>query len=77
MKTYPTLEALVQENPLAVLDPKQHAYKITTPDGPSVYVLAKSQGAAALTVCEVETCNQRDIKIAMSDALRNRGKEKA
>lgn len=73
-KTYPSLEKLVEENLEAVKDGKLRPYKVTPSEGKTIYALANSPGNAALALCEVETCTQKQIKTAAFDALLNKAK---
>jgi hypothetical protein len=68
-KTYPTLEALVEENLEAVREGKLRPYRVTPSTGKTIYALANSPGNAALALCEVETCTQKQIQAAALDAL--------
>lgn len=74
-KTYPTLEALVDDNLEVVKDGKLRPYKVTPSDGVTVYALANSPGNAALVLCDVETCTQKQIQTAALNALLNRAKK--
>lgn len=77
-KTYSTLEDLVEEN-LEVIrdDGKLRPYKVTPSDGLTIYALANSPGNAALALCEVETCTQKQIQTAALNALQKKAKQDA
>ena len=74
-KTYKTLEALVEENLDEMRDGKLRPYKVTPQEGLTVYALANSPGNAALALCEVETCTQKQIQTAALNALAKKAKE--
>lgn len=48
---------------------KARAYKVTTPHGPSQYVISNSKGNAALEICEVENCTQKQLQVALFENL--------
>jgi Ser/Thr protein kinase RdoA (MazF antagonist) len=74
-KTYKTLESLVDENLEDIKEGKRRPYKVTPSEGNTVYALSNSSGNAALALCEVETCSQKQIKVALLNALANKAKE--
>lgn len=74
MKTYPTLEALVEDNLEAFKAGGARAYHVILSGSHVGYVLAKSPGAAALAVREVETCTPKQINAAILSTDLSRGK---
>jgi hypothetical protein len=62
-KTYPTIEALIEEpaNVATLQEGKQRVYAVTPKGKDTVYVLSHSPGRAAMAVCDVETCTQKDL----------------
>lgn len=75
-KTYKTLEALVEENLNAIRDGKQRPYKVTPSEGETVYALANSAGNAALALCDVTTCTQKQIQTAALNVLQKKAQAK-
>jgi hypothetical protein len=75
-KTYKTLEALVEENLEAIKDGNgSRPYRVTPSEGKPVYAFTNSKGNAALAVCEVEACDQKEIKVAALNLCLKQSKE--
>jgi hypothetical protein len=73
-KAYKSLEALVEENLEAIREGTLRPYKVTPQEGKSVYALSNSKGNAALAVCEVKTCDLKEIKTALINAMIEKAK---
>jgi hypothetical protein len=76
-KTYKTLEELVEENLTELRDgSKLRPYKVTPTEGRTVYAFTNSVGNAALSLCEVETCTQKQVQTAALNVLQKKAKAK-
>lgn len=70
MKTlHELLRSLSKEQIAELSTGKARAYKVTTPDGPSQYVISNSKGNAALEICDVENCTQKQLQVALFENL--------
>jgi hypothetical protein len=75
MTTYKTLEALVEENLEQIKEGKKlRPYKVTPQEGVTIYTLSNSPGNAALALCEVEVCTQKQMQTAMLNSLLKKAK---
>lgn len=66
--TYQTLEALATENLEAIKAGEGRAYMVKHGDK-TEYAFSNSPGQAALEVCEVTTCTQKQIQTALLNVL--------
>lgn len=76
-KTYKTLETLVEENLKEIREGQLRPYKVTPQEGKTVYALANSKGNAALALCEVENCSQKQIQTAALNVLQKRAERES
>lgn len=73
MKTYPTLEALASENLEDIKAGNLRPYRVKHGDK-TEYVITNSPGQAALAVCEVDTCTQKQLQTALLNVLLEQAK---